>query len=598
MKRCFTSLVILALCASLKVSAQSIGISDVTHTPDASAALDVYSTTRGLLIPRLALTSTSSVSPVSSPIASMMVYNTATTGDVTPGYYFWDGTSKWLRLLSNADHNPLNVVTKTANATLLKTENMVMASNDIVLTLPVVSSADNGLEITVKNIGSYMDQVEVAGNGAATIDAGADIDLFRWESNTFIASGGNWVLKDPKPRLDNVFNVDTHGSWTTVAEVIAFLGDHMEEPSVVQICGGTYDVASTININLAYPLTLQGTSFGTTEVAATAALSGSTMFTCATECYFKMIMFKAYANTSGNDGIRFTGSAQYHEVKDCNFFGFNKGIVVSGNNDLWVFETDFEDHTGVGIEVAAGTSSGGSLKASECDFTKCAKGINLLSGVGQEVSILNCTFYNTTSGTDIGLNYVPATFTSYTAMFITNNSWNNQGTFMSGFDFTRSDGRDANVFLVNNAGMQNQNPHCKINVNNNTATTTVTTSGTYYKANWTNTSSYTCKWTLANNKMTYQPSNGRDVYATITGNIAVDHDSHVVTIAIVRNGVTTTRYGETDLRIMAGNQPMQFSTVIYVPDIKKNDYLELYVTSSSNGDVVTFQDVQWFTNTQ
>jgi len=51
------------------------------------------------LIPRIALTQTTSPSPVTSPAQSLLVYNTATINDVTPGYYYWDG-SKWVRLLS------------------------------------------------------------------------------------------------------------------------------------------------------------------------------------------------------------------------------------------------------------------------------------------------------------------------------------------------------------------------------------------------------------------------------------------------------------------------------------------------------------------
>jgi hypothetical protein len=72
----------------------------------------------------------------------------------------------------------------------------------------------------------------------------------------------------------------------------------------------------------------------------------------------------------------------------------------------------------------------------------------------------------------------------------------------------------------------------------------------------------------------------------------------VITIAVVKNGVTTTRYGETDLRITTASQPFQFSTVIFIPAMAKNDYLELYCTSSNSADIVTFQDIQWFTNTQ
>ena len=146
--------------------------------------------------------------------------------------------------------------------------------------------------------------------------------------------------------------------------------------------------------------------------------------------------------------------------------------------------------------------------------------------------------------------------------------------------------------------MESKNPHCKINVSNNVSTTTVTTAGTFYKANWTNTSNYTTKWNVANNRITYQTDYVLDAWAIITGNLTVDDNNLRVTIAIVKNGVIGTRYGETDLRIVTANQPFQFSTVIYIPDMAKDDYLELYVTSSQNGDIVRFQDVQWYTNTQ
>jgi hypothetical protein len=47
---------------------------------------------------------------------------------------------------------------------------MVVASNDITLTLPTVTSANDGLQITIKNIGIHTDLIVIKGNGAATID--------------------------------------------------------------------------------------------------------------------------------------------------------------------------------------------------------------------------------------------------------------------------------------------------------------------------------------------------------------------------------------------------------------------------------------------
>jgi len=62
-------------------------------------ALDITSTTDGLLIPRVALTATTAVLPVTTGTASELVYNTATTGDVTPGFYYLsNATGPWLRL--------------------------------------------------------------------------------------------------------------------------------------------------------------------------------------------------------------------------------------------------------------------------------------------------------------------------------------------------------------------------------------------------------------------------------------------------------------------------------------------------------------------
>lgn len=73
-----------------------------TNTPDKSSAVDIVSTKRGLLIPRIALTATNAASPVTSPANSLLVYNTATTStgtnDVTPGFYFWD-TDHWVRFV-------------------------------------------------------------------------------------------------------------------------------------------------------------------------------------------------------------------------------------------------------------------------------------------------------------------------------------------------------------------------------------------------------------------------------------------------------------------------------------------------------------------
>jgi len=61
------------------------------------ALIDMQSTSRGLLLPRVELTSTTATAPLAAHTAGMVVYNTVTVNDVTPGYYYDDG-SKWVRI--------------------------------------------------------------------------------------------------------------------------------------------------------------------------------------------------------------------------------------------------------------------------------------------------------------------------------------------------------------------------------------------------------------------------------------------------------------------------------------------------------------------
>src|SRR3989337_3445250 len=86
---------LLTMSAYLNVVAQNVGINSDGATPDASSMLDINSTSKGLLIPRVALSATNVASPITTPTTSLLVYNTATAGtapdNVVPGYYYWDG---------------------------------------------------------------------------------------------------------------------------------------------------------------------------------------------------------------------------------------------------------------------------------------------------------------------------------------------------------------------------------------------------------------------------------------------------------------------------------------------------------------------------
>lgn len=69
-------------------------------TTSPNGALDINSTTDGLLIPRVSLTATN-IATINTPTVSELVYNTNTSSSgpnqVTPGFYYWDGAT-WIKL--------------------------------------------------------------------------------------------------------------------------------------------------------------------------------------------------------------------------------------------------------------------------------------------------------------------------------------------------------------------------------------------------------------------------------------------------------------------------------------------------------------------
>jgi hypothetical protein len=65
-----------------------------TTTPEASAKLDVSSSNKGFLPPRVTLTSITDNTTIPNPANGLLVYNTGTNPNLVAGYYYWNG-SNW-----------------------------------------------------------------------------------------------------------------------------------------------------------------------------------------------------------------------------------------------------------------------------------------------------------------------------------------------------------------------------------------------------------------------------------------------------------------------------------------------------------------------
>lgn len=111
------------LSMSLQLHAQSVGINN--NTPDASAALDVTSTSQGILVPRMTATQRGLIA---SPATGLLVYQT----DAPIGFYYYNGTA-WASM-SGSGGSGDNLGNHTATQNLDMGGNSVTNTNNLTAT--------------------------------------------------------------------------------------------------------------------------------------------------------------------------------------------------------------------------------------------------------------------------------------------------------------------------------------------------------------------------------------------------------------------------------------------------------------------------------
>ena len=147
--------------------AQNVAINADASLPNSSAMLDVKSTSKGLLMPRVTLTGTADVSTIPSPITSLMVYNTTAAGTgataVVAGYYYWNGAA-WVRMVSST------------TATYSPAKTLIPFASGGSVTLTTQANGASG------NVGL----VGFGNSGTTTIGSSDDINLFTGPNYSFM----------------------------------------------------------------------------------------------------------------------------------------------------------------------------------------------------------------------------------------------------------------------------------------------------------------------------------------------------------------------------------------------------------------------------
>jgi hypothetical protein len=147
-----------------------------TAIPDPSAVLDVSSTNKGFLPPRIALVSAIDPGPVASPVAGLFIYNTTTAGTppdhVVPGYYCWKG-ARWVPVIIPDGVNPGDMLYWSGSSWVI----VPVGSNGQVLTLNNGTPQWGGVQMPMifTNPATSIMALSVVSGGFICSDGGAPV---------------------------------------------------------------------------------------------------------------------------------------------------------------------------------------------------------------------------------------------------------------------------------------------------------------------------------------------------------------------------------------------------------------------------------------
>lgn len=397
------------------------------------------------------------------------------------------------------------------------------------------------------------------------------------------------------PTSKKTFRVATKGGeFTSLADCITYLGTLSDTEGVrIVIDGGNYNITDTITINLTMPITIEGAGSSSTVLQAATGLLNKNMFVIKSDTNFDKI--ELLGNTlsgwpAGTNAtlLKFDTAGVYSELTSINLVGAKKAIEITGAASVFCFNFVIDTAT-TGIEI--NTTGKPSLDIEVCNITGCTKGIDLIAGSTADIFLMTTRFLNPSAG--VGLTYNGTTFT-YNNFTVSGCEWNNVGTFFSGFNFTLA--RDANIEVLNCVGIENKSPHAKINVDGAVATQSLSAT-TWTKSSFVNTNSYTCKWGIANNKITFLSDHQKSGLFWISANFTTSSQPCDMKIAIVKNGNPATVYGKQSIFLDINNRPFQVSMNVYLEDIVKNDYFEIWLYTAG-AETVVLQDLNWIIDTK
>jgi hypothetical protein len=223
-----TVALILLFCSSNAIHAQSMGISNAAITPDPSSILEMRTTDKGILIPRM---TTAERDNISSPATGLMLYNT-----ITNQYNFYNG-SAWVFWGSAAYLSATSGETLSTSSTV-----------DVVITDMTKNAAEAGTYSVLFNAQVSIPEANYT-TGFSTADAAADLNLIYNDIMAIPVTGTHALtFGNGETLLPGVYDVAGAAS---IAGTLTLDGNNETNPLfIIRANAGAFNTAASVEVIL------------------------------------------------------------------------------------------------------------------------------------------------------------------------------------------------------------------------------------------------------------------------------------------------------------------------------------------------------------
>jgi hypothetical protein len=230
MKRIYTLILLLSAMVVNTFAQGNVGIG--TNNPVNSAALDITASDKGLLIPRVSLSSAITFGLTGTATAGMLVFNTnaGMTLGMGVGFYYWNG-ALWAKIIENTSVTLTNGTILIGNASNIPVERTI--SGDATVTNTGVLTIANDAITTAKIANNAVDgtKINLTGNANGDLMYYNGTDWVRLASGTtgqMLQTNGagapTWVSKTAILNSQNGLSTVTSGGSATATTPYVELG--------------------------------------------------------------------------------------------------------------------------------------------------------------------------------------------------------------------------------------------------------------------------------------------------------------------------------------------------------------------------------------